>query len=127
MLACFLAFALGSGARFLKSISRCENRFEFSTPPLFACSCWASADGMLESDGASLPSLFKPGSTGVLTDLNREIVLFGPRKSFQRSRSLVRIRWRLGRDFAGTGRFVAAPGRDPAPEKLEDLVFSFGG
>jgi hypothetical protein len=38
MIASFLAFvfALGSGARLLKSTSLWKKRFDFSTPPLFA-------------------------------------------------------------------------------------------
>lgn len=45
-----------------------------------------------------------------------------------RSRSSVSTRFRLWRGFTGTGRFVAAPGLEGAPEKLEDLeTFGFGG
>jgi hypothetical protein len=39
----------------------------------------------------------------------------------RRSLSSVNTRCKLRRGFAGTGRFVAAPGRDGAPEKLADF------
>jgi hypothetical protein len=76
---------------------------------------------MDESDGASLASIFKVGKIGAVADLIKAIALLGPPDSLLRSRSSVRIRCKLRRGLAGTGRLVAAPGRECAPEKLDDL------
>lgn len=85
---------------------------------------------MLDKDRVSLGSRFKPGTIGIVADLMREIALFGPRDMLRRcSRSSVKTRLKLLRSFtAGTARLVAAPGRESAPEKLEDFAsFGFGG
>jgi hypothetical protein len=79
-------------------------------------------------DGASLASLFKPGIAGAVADLIREMGLAGPRETLRRPRSSVKTRCRLRRGFAGTGRFVAAPGRDSMFEALAALEsFGLGG
>ena len=130
MFACFLALELGSGARLLKSTSRRENCFELNRPPRVAPRDCESANGMFEIDGASLASLFKPGTTGMVADLIRDIALLvlGPRDILRRSRSSVRTRCKLLRCFTGTGRLVAAPGLEGALEKLVDLEsLGFGG
>jgi hypothetical protein len=60
----------------------------------------------------------------------RDIALLGPRDILRRcSRSSVKTRLKLLRSFtAGIARLVAAPGREGAPEKLDDFAnFSFGG
>jgi len=63
-----------------------------------------------------------------VADLIKEIALLGPRDSLLRSLSLVSMRFKLFRGFAGTGRFVAAPGREAEPEKLADFdSLGFGG
>lgn len=127
ILAFFFALAFKSGARLPKSTSRLENRFEFRTPPLFAARVCDSAKGIPESDGASLVSLFNPGIVGIVADLINEIARSGPRETLRRSRSSVKTRCRLRRGLTGTGRLVAAPGRD-GPEKLDDLdSLGFGG
>lgn len=127
MMACFFAFAFTSGARLPKSTSRRENRFEFKTPPRFAANGCDSAKGIPESDGASLVSLFSPGTAGMVADLIKEIARSGPRDTLRRSRSSVNTLCKLRRGFAGTGRLVAAPGRE-GPEKLDDLDRrGFGG
>lgn len=83
---------------------------------------------MLPRDGASLLSLFNPGTVGVVADLISEMGLPDPVETLRRSRSSVKIRWRLRRGFAGTGRFVAAPGRDSTFDVLVALgSFGFGG
>jgi hypothetical protein len=83
---------------------------------------------MLDRDGASLASLFIPGIGGIVEDLINDIALLGPLDILRRSRSSVNTRCRLRRGFTGTGRLVAAPGREGAPEKLADLEsFGFGG
>ena len=130
MFNCFAVFELSSGARLLKSTSRCENRFELRTPGLFAFTGCESDAGIFGSDGASLASLFKPGIMGAVADLINDMDRPRPRDTLRRSRSRssVRTRLRLGRCLAGTGRLVAAPGREVAPEKLADLAsFAFGG
>jgi hypothetical protein len=125
MLSCFFFFAFSSGARLLISTSRWENRLELRTPPLFACNGWISAKGTLESDGASLASLLISGTTDTEADLMSEMALLGPRDWLRRSRSSVKTRCRLRRGLTGTGRLVAAPGRDKTFEVLADLD-SFG-
>lgn len=116
MLAFFFAFK--SGARLPKSTSRRANRLEFRTPPLLAAS--DSAKGIPESDGASLASLFNPGTIGMVADLINDIARSGPLDTLRRSRSSVNTRCRLRRGLTGTRRFVAAPGRE-GPERPEDL------
>jgi hypothetical protein len=128
MAACFSALVFVFGAKAVKSISRRENCFEVNSPPLFASNVWESTVGMLDNDGASLTSRFMPGTLGIVADLMREIALLGPRDILRRSRSSVKTRFRLWRGLAGTGRLVAAPGLDGAPEKLADLDnLGFGG
>jgi hypothetical protein len=84
--------------------------------------------GILDNEGASLPSLFTPGIVGIVADLIKAIALLGPLDMLRRSRSSVSTRCRLLRGLAGTGRFVAAPGREGALEKLEALEsFGLGG
>jgi hypothetical protein len=123
----FFALAFKSEAKLPKSTSRRENRFEFSTPPLFAASGCDSAKGIPESEGASLASLFNPGTDGIVADLINEIARSEPRDTLRRSRSSVNTRCKLRRGFTGTGRLVAAPGLE-GPEKLEDLdSLGFGG
>ena len=80
---------------------------------------------MLDNDGASLASLFKPGTVGIVADLIKDMALLGPLDTLRRSRSSVRTRCKLLQGFTGIGRLVAAPGRDGAFEKLADLE-SFG-
>ena len=100
---------------------------ELRTPPLFACSFWGSANGIPDSDGASLVSLFKLGTVGAVVDLIKDATL-GPCDILRLSRLSVSTRCKLRRCLAGTGRFVAAPGRDGALEKLADFdSLGFGG
>ena len=80
---------------------------------------------MLPKDGASLASLFNPGTTGAVADLIKEMDLPGPLETLRRSRSSVKTRCKLRRCFASTGRFVAAPGRDSKFDMLA-AVWSFG-
>src|ERR1700709_420877 len=84
---------------------------------------------MLPKDGASDPSLFNPGTIGAVADLMREMGLARLWETlFRRSRSSVNTRCKLRRGLAGTGRFVAAPGRDCKFDELAALVsFGFGG
>lgn len=78
---------------------------------------------MLDSDGASLFSLLKINPEGIVWDLIRAIFLLGPEDMLRRSLSSLRTRCNVlcSRGLAGTGRLVAAPGREGAL-KLEELV-----
>ena len=122
MLACILTFAVASRARALMSTSLREKFLDFKNPPLLACNDLDSATGTFESEGASLASLFSPDTAGAVVDRVSEIAPFGPRDMLLRSRSSVSTRWRVCRGFAGTGRFVAAPGRVCELEVLADLA-----
>ena len=82
---------------------------------------------MLLRDGVSLASLFNPSTTGAVADLISEMDLPEPLETLRRSRLSVKTRCRLRRGFAGTGRFVAAPGRDSKFGVLAALgSFGFG-
>jgi len=64
----------------------------------------------------------------MVADLIKAIALLGPLDKLRRSRSSVSTRCKLLRGFSGTGRLVAAPGREGAFEKLAALEsFGFGG
>lgn len=85
---------------------------------------------MLDKDGASLFSLLKINPEGIVWDLMRAIFLLGPEDMLRRSLSSLRTRCNVlcSRGLAGTGRLVAAPGREGAL-KLADLAsagFEFG-
>jgi len=64
----------------------------------------------------------------MVADLIRAIALFGPLDMLRRSRSSVSTRCKLLRGLSGTGRLVAAPGREGAFDEPADLEsFGFGG
>lgn len=65
--------------------------------------------GILDSDDASLVSLF---NDGMVADLIKDIFRFGPCDMLRLSRSSLKTRCNdLASRGAGTGRLVAAPGR----------------
>jgi hypothetical protein len=71
-----------------------------------------------------------PGIAGIVADRNNDIFRLGWAEALllSLSRSSDRMRVKLFLGFAGTGRFVAAPGRDIFPDTLADLVsFLLGG
>ena len=84
---------------------------------------------MLDSD-TSLPSRLKPGIAGMVADRSKEILRLGCVDTLlrSRSRSSDKMRVKLFLGFGGTGRFVAAPGRERLPDILADFVnFRLGG
>lgn len=106
------------------STSRCENLLELKALPTFTLTC-ESAGGTPVSRGTSLGSLLKVGIVGPLIDLIKEPALDTGRDMLRGldSRLSLTKRCRTCAEllFAGTRRFVAAPGRAPSLEKLAAL------
>jgi hypothetical protein len=121
----FLSLASLMVAKLLRSTSLWENFFDFNTPARLTSIDCDSADGMLDSSGVSLRSLFKPGIAGAVADRINEIAPDAPREPSREFRSSVITRRRLLRALVETERFVIPPGRDEAADKFPDAI-TFG-
>jgi hypothetical protein len=108
--ACFLFFALIDWSGWLASISFLPKLFDLERLALFDFGFSVSAEGILDSAGPSLSSLFMVAIDGIVADRISEIALLGPWELCRRCLSSLRISARLLDWFTGTGRFVAAPG-----------------